>query len=80
MSIQLSLAAFFATFFPMLLVGIGLGVWAARRKRKAPKWEQTSWYVDPEPSVANDTSDTRATLDGSVKIQELLEKCKRKEI
>jgi hypothetical protein len=32
MTVTLSLAAFFATFFPMLAVGVGLGIWAARRR------------------------------------------------
>jgi hypothetical protein len=38
MTVTLSLAAFFATFFPMLAVGVGLGIWAARR-RVEPKRE-----------------------------------------
>lgn len=34
MTISLSLVAFFATFFPMLVVGIALGVWARWPKRR----------------------------------------------
>jgi hypothetical protein len=61
-NVTLSLAAFFLTFFPMLAVGIALGIWAARRpsKRKG--------------------EDLRKTLDGTVRIQKLLDECKQKEI
>lgn len=65
MTVTLSLAAFVATFFPMLVAGIGLGLWAARR-RVEPKRESPD--------------DLRKTVDGTVNIQELLDKCKRKEI
>jgi hypothetical protein len=76
-NVSLSIVAFFATFFPMLLVGIGLGVWAARRPKK-PKWETADWYVDPLAQTAN-VNDTHATLDGSrdVRIKDLLDQCKK---
>ena len=64
-TIQLSLVAFFATFFPMLVVGIALGVWARWPKRKPQA---------PKPD------DLRATLNGETRIKDLLEQCKRKEL
>lgn len=66
MNVQLSLVAFFATFFPMLAVGIALGVWARRPKRKL--------LQAPKPD------DLRATLNGETRIKDLLEQCKRKEL
>jgi uncharacterized membrane protein len=60
-NVTLSLAAFFLTFFPMLAVGIALGIWASRRP-------------------ARRREDLRKTVDGTVRIQKLLDECKRKEI
>jgi hypothetical protein len=45
MTVTLSLAAFFATFFPMLAIGVGLGIWAARR-RVEPKRENLRKTLD----------------------------------
>jgi hypothetical protein len=102
-TVTLTLAAFFLTFFPMLAVGIALGIWCRRVQPKAaPKKTRGCKICHGSGSVCNDCRKPggecccpdsalptpmpcpacllRKTIDGTVRIQELLDECKRKEI